>query len=75
MHTGFQMTVESNHAIALVLVLVAFRMGSKNGEYCYYSTSYKQGIGVGLTSRSSCLVKPSVVLVLVLVTPSHFQRK
>ena len=29
MHSGFQMTVESNHAIALVLVLVlvAFRMG------------------------------------------------
>ena len=28
-HSGFQMTVESNHAIALVLVLVAFLMGSK----------------------------------------------
>ena len=69
----FQMTVARNPAIALVLVLVSLLSDSK--KYCVIALTIrnKQSIGVGLTSKSSKPVKPSVVLVLVRVTPFFFK--
>lgn len=66
------MTAESNHAIVTVLVLGCFLIGSKNGELLL---EVKECIAVGLKSKSSCLVKPRIVLVLVCVTTSCFQSE
>ena len=64
------MTVQSNHAIALVLVSFPFLIGSKKLWVITQPIRNKLGIGVSLTSKSNCLVKPMVVLVLGCVTPS-----
>ena len=56
------MTVESNHAIALVLLSFAFLIGSKKLWVITQPIRNKLGIGIGLTSKSNCLVKPMVVL-------------
>ena len=58
----------------MVLILVGFLIGSKKRWVISLPIRNKQGIGVGLTSKSSKLVKSSVLLVSVCVTPSHFQR-
>ena len=53
--------IKSNHAI--VLVLVGFLIGSKKRWVITLPIRNKQGIAVGLSSKSSGQVKPSVVLV------------
>jgi len=71
----FQMTVARSPAIALVLVLVGLLSDSK--KYCVIALTIrnKQSIGVGLTRKSSKPVKPSVVLVVVRVTPFFCQSR
>ena len=64
------MTVESNHAIALVLASFPFLIGSKKLRVITQPIRNKLGIGIGLTSNSKCLVKAMKVLVLGCVTPS-----
>ena len=66
------MTVARNPAIALVLVLVGLLSDSK--KYCVIALTIrnKKSIGFGLIRKSSKPVKPSVVLVLVRVTPFFF---
>lgn len=68
----FQMTVARNPAIALVLVLVGLLSDSK--KYCVISLTIRK-FGVGLIRKSSKPVKPSVVLVLVRVTPFFFSKQ
>ena len=70
------MTVESNHVIALVLG-PSFSCFSHCLQKKVGSTSpqirNKQGIGLGLSSTSSWLVKASIALVQGCVMPSCFQ--
>ena len=65
-YSGFEMTVESNHAIALVLVLLVFfhwlLSPLKNGEQLLYQLDTNSTDWCWLTSKPSRLVKPSVVL-------------
>ena len=64
-YSGFEMTGESNQAIALVLVLLGFSLAliaSKNGEQLLYQLDTSSIDWCWLTSKPSRLVEPSVVL-------------
>ena len=73
--TNVEPNVERNHAIGLVLASVGFLISSaKNGQELLYQIETRKALlFVSLTSKSSWLVKSSVVLVLVCVMPSRFQ--
>ena len=64
------MTVESDHAIALVLVSFPFLSASEKLRVITQAIRSKLSIGIGITGKSNCLVKPMVVLVLGCFMPS-----
>lgn len=69
---GFEMSVNNNHAIALVLLWLVFSLALN----CWRVTTpirNKQGVGVCFTSKSSRVVKPSIVFVLFCVKSSPVQ--
>lgn len=69
---GFEMSVNNNHAIALALLWLVFSLAL---NYWWVTTPIrnKQGVGVCFTSKSSRVVKPSIVFVLFCVTSSPVQ--
>lgn len=69
----FQITVHSNHAIALILVKLVSSLALKGMVIITQQIRGNQGIAVGFTSKSNRQVTSSVVLVLVCVQPSRFQ--
>lgn len=62
------MIVESNKAIALVLVLVGFLICSEERCVIQPIWNWMQGIDVVVTRKSRWLLKQSVILVLASVT-------
>ena len=68
-----KLTVESNHGIALVLVSFPFLIGSKQLRVITQPIRNKLGVGISLTSKSHCLVKPMVVLVSACVISSSLR--
>ena len=52
------MTVESDHAISLVLVSFPFLSASEKLRVITQAIRSKLSIGIGITGKSNCLVKP-----------------
>ena len=62
------MTVERNHAVALVMVLVGFLIGSKSDELLLSQLETRQVIILTSEKKKKKKKKTSVILVLICVS-------